>query len=258
MVETQTAYRFLKLENDGAVARVILARPPLNILDTAMIEELRRVFDDLLGEPNLRVLVLAAEGKAFSAGVSVEDHLPERVHSMLPAFHELFRKLVQLSCPVVSAVQGAALGGGCELACFADFVIASEAASFGQPEIRLGVFPPVAAVHFPQRIGLARTLQLVMTGEVLQAPEAERIGLVDKVVPAAGLAAAVASIVEHLRSKSAPALRLAKRACLVGRDFEADLATAERLFLDELMATHDAGEGLRAFLEKRAPVWAQR
>ncbi len=250
----------LRFENDGAVARIVLKRPPLNILNLEMIQELDRRLGELRAEPGLRALVLAAEGKAFCAGVAVEDHLPDKVDAMLPAFHEVFRSLRRLACPTLAAVQGAALGGGCELACFADVVIASEAASFGVPEIKLGVFPPVAAVHFPQRIGSARTLQLLLTGDVLPAREAERIGLVDRVVPADGLAAAVGETVARFAEKSAPALRLAKRAvaAAAGRDFEAGLAEAERLFLEELMKTRDAVEGLRAFLEKRPPVWAQR
>lgn len=256
----ETRLPFLTLHNDGAVARIVLKRPPLNILDVATIGELNRCLRDLREDSALRVLVISAEGKAFSAGVSVEDHLPDKVAPMLSAFHDIFRHMRLLSCPTIAAVQGAALGGGCELACFADVVIASETASFGVPEIKLGVFPPIAAVHFPHRIGLARTLQLLLSGDILPAREAERIGLVDRVLPPADLADAVEAQVNRFREKSGPALRLAKRAVLAaaGRDFESGLQEAENLFLEELMKTEDASEGLRAFLEKRAPVWAQR
>ncbi len=256
----QTAFQFVTLENDGAVARIVLRRPPLNILNLEMIRELNRALRDLRTESGLRALIIAAEGKAFSAGVAVEDHLPEVVQEMLGAFHEVFRQLRVLACPTIAAVQGAALGGGCELACFADWVIASDAASFGQPEIKLGTFPPIAAVHFPHRIGLARTMHLILSGEVLPAAEAHRIGLVDRVVPAGELAGAVEEAAARLREKSGPVLRLARRAVFagVGRDFESGLAEAERLFLDQLMKTADATEGLRSFLEKRAPVWRHR
>jgi cyclohexa-1,5-dienecarbonyl-CoA hydratase len=255
-----TSYEFPTLENDLAVARILLRRPPLNILDLEMIRELNRALGSIPPEPGLRALVLSAEGKAFSAGVSVEDHLPDRAEAMLAAFHETFRRLWALSCPLIAAVPGAALGGGCELACFADWVIASEAASFGLPEIKLGAFPPLAAVHFPHRIGRARTLQLMLSGETLNAREAERIGLVDRVVPPAQLSATVEEVVERLRDKSAPVLRLAKRAVLLatGRDFEDGLSAVERVFLEKLMKTHDAEEGLRAFLEKRPPRWTHR
>jgi cyclohexa-1,5-dienecarbonyl-CoA hydratase len=249
----------IAVENDLTVARLTLRRPPLNILDLETIRELDRILRDLQDSTALRALVLRAEGKAFSAGVSVQDHLPGAVEAALPAFHDLFRRLRRLSCPKVAAVQGTALGGGCELACFADLVIASEAASFGLPEIKLGVFPPVAAVFFPERIGLARTLELVLGGETIGAREAERIGLVDRVVAPGALEDAVEEAVARLRDKSAAALRLARRAVLEARgDFEEALAGAEALYLGELMATEDAREGLRAFLAKRAPVWTHR
>lgn len=260
MTMSETTSECLRFQCDGGVARLTLQRPPLNIMDIAMIREINRALRDLRFEPGLRALVLAAEGKAFSAGVSVEDHLPGKADLMIGAFHDIFRQLRVLSCPTIAAVQGAALGGGCELACFADFVLASETATFGQPEIKLGVFPPIAALHLPHRIGRARTLQLILTGEILPAREAERIGLVDKVVAAADLAAAVEALVARLGDKSAMALRHARRAVFVAstHDFDSGLDALERLFLDDLMKTEDAVEGLRAFLEKRAPVWSHR
>jgi cyclohexa-1,5-dienecarbonyl-CoA hydratase len=253
----QKGFQFLIYENDGEVARIILRRPPLNVLNLKMIRELNRALRGVRPEAGLRALVFSAEGKAFSAGVSVEDHLPDRAAAMLGAFHETFRRLQTLCCPTIAAVQGAALGGGCELAGFADWVIASETASFALPEIKLGAFPPLAAVHFPHRIGRARTLQLILSGETLGAREAERIGLVDRVVPPGQLAATVEETVQRLLEKSGPVLRLAKRAVLLatGRDFKDGLSKVERLFLQKLMKTRDAEEGLRAFLEKRPPEW---
>jgi cyclohexa-1,5-dienecarbonyl-CoA hydratase len=253
----ETAFQFLTLVNDGQVARIVLRRPPLNVLDLETIRELNRALRDLRSDTALRALVLQAEGKAFSAGVSVQEHLPETVGPLLGAFHDVFRNLVRLSVPTIAAVQGPALGGGCELACFADLVIASEAASFGVPEIKLASFPPVAAVWFPHRIGASRTLRLILSGDVLPAREAERIGLVDQVVAPEALAGAVDAAVARFLQKSAPALRLAKRAMMgaLGRDFENGLNAAETLFLEDLMKTGDAVEGLRAFLEKRPPAW---
>ena len=248
----------MRVEDDGAVARLTLARPPLNIIDLEAAREMGRALAGLRGRPGLRALVIAAEGRAFSAGVSIEDHLPGRAEAMIPAFHDVFRGLRALEVATVAAVQGAALGGGCELACFADFVIAAEGATFGLPEIRLASFPPVAAVHFPRRVGAARTLQLVLSGDVLPAREAERIGLVDQVVAGDALAGAVDAVVAKLREKSASALRLSRRAVLQGDGFEERLAAAERLFLGELMRSGDAVEGLRAFLEKRPPAWRDR
>ncbi len=249
-------FKHISYQSDGAVARLTLKRPPLNILDLPMIGELNRALTEVATEAALRVLVIAAEGKAFCAGVSVEDHLPPKARPMIAAFHEVFRRLRALPCSTVSALQGAALGGGCELACFADLVIASETATLGVPEIKLGVFPPIAAVHFPDRIGWARTLQLITTGDSLSAAEAHRLGLVDRVVPAGELAAAVEEAAGKFRERSAAAIRLTRRAAMVAAgDFEARLTEVENLFLDELMDTEDAIEGLRAFMEKRSPSW---
>ena len=253
-------YRFLRLEVADGVARVSLARPPLNILTIEMMQELNGALERAQALAEIRALVIAAEGKAFSAGVAVEDHLDDRVKPMLEVFHRIFHLLRALPCPTVAAVQGAALGGGSELATFCDFVIASETATFGQPEIKVGVFPPIAAVHYPNRIGLARTLQLLLTGEVVGAKEAERIGLVDRVVPAAQLPAAVEEVLVKLRDKSRAVLALTCRAVLdpAGQPFEAALRAVETLYHAELMATEDAHEGLRAFVEKRAPAWKHR
>ena len=253
-------YRFLRLEVADGVARLVLARPPLNILNIEMMEEVNAALERVQALHEVRVLVIAAEGKAFSAGVAVEDHLGDRVKPMLEAFHRIFHLLRALPCPTVAAVQGAALGGGSELATFCDFVIASETATFGQPEIKVGVFPPIAAVHYPSRIGLARTLQLLLTGEVIGANEAEQIGLVDCAVPAAQLPAAVEEVLAKLRDKSRAVLALTRRAVLdaAGQPFDAALRAVETLYHAELMATEDAHEGLRAFVEKRAPVWKHR
>ncbi|MBI4607894.1 MAG: enoyl-CoA hydratase/isomerase family protein [Candidatus Rokubacteria bacterium] len=252
--------RFIRSHFDGAVARITLARPPLNILTIEMMEELNAALRECSRRPETKALVLAAEGKAFSAGVAVEDHLGDSVKPMLEAFHQIFRHIRSLDCPTLAVVQGPALGGGAELATFCDLVIASETATLGQPEIRVGVFPPIAAVHYPTRVGLARTLQLLLSGDVVSAREAERIGLVDRVVPPEQLEAAVADALGRFTDKSAVVLRLAKRAVreASGRSFEAALAALEALYHDELMRSEDAAEGLRAFVEKRPPVWKHR
>ena len=253
-------YKFIRLEVADGVARLVLARPPLNILTIEMMEEVNAALERVQLLPEVRALVLGAEGKAFSAGVAVEDHLGDRVKPMLEAFHRIFHLLRALPCPTVAAVHGAALGGGSELATFCDFVVASENATFGQPEVKVGVFPPVAAIHYPNRIGVARALQLLLTGEVIGAKEAERIGLVDRVVPAAELGAAVEETLAKLSDKSRAVLALTRRAVLeaAGQPFDAGLRAVEALYHTELMQTEDAHEGLRAFVEKRAPVWKHR
>lgn len=253
-------YRFIQLSASYDAARITLDRPPLNILTTDMLAELNGALEAVAASPSLKVLVLAGAGKAFSAGVAVEDHVGERLKPMLEAFHDVFRRLRRLECVTLAAVRGAALGGGAELATFCDVVLAAEDATLGQPEIKLGVFPPVAAIHYPRRVGLARALGLLLFGEVVGAAEAFRIGLVDRVVPAAALEEAVAAQVERLRALSAPVLRLTKRATVesVNLDFEQALAALEDLYRYQLMTTEDAAEGLRAFMEKRKPVWKDR
>jgi cyclohexa-1,5-dienecarbonyl-CoA hydratase len=157
----------------------------------------------------------------------------------------------------IAAVGGAALGGGAELATFCDVVVAGEQATFGQPEIKVGVFPPVAALHYPRRIGVARTLGLLLSGDVLSAAEALRIGLVDRVVPTDRLAEAVEAQVARFRAHSAAVLQLTKRLVLEaqGLDFDVALPMLEDAYRYELMTLVDAEEGLRAFAEKRLPVW---
>ncbi len=252
--------RPIRFELAADVARVTLARPPLNILTIATMEAINAALEEVRRRPTVRALVLAAEGRAFSAGVAIEDHIGDRVKPMLSAFHQIFRHLHALDCPTVAVVQGPALGGGAELATFCDLVIASETATLGQPEIKVGVFPPIAALHYPSRVGPARALQLLLSGQVVSAREAERIGLVDRVVPPGELEGAVVAALEEFTGKSAVVLRLTKQAVRQARSdgFEAALARLEALYADELMRTEDAAEGLRAFVEKRPPVWKHR
>jgi cyclohexa-1,5-dienecarbonyl-CoA hydratase len=255
-----TPFRFLRCAEDGAVLRVTLARPPLNILTIDMMEELNAALEAAVAQPRLKVVLLAAEGKAFSAGVAIEDHQGDRVKPMLESFHRIFRQLQSLDCVTVAAVQGAALGGGAELATFCDVVIAADTATLGQPEIKVGVFPPIAALHYPIRVGPHRALRLLLTGEVIGAAEAERIGLVDRVVPLDTLAEAVEAELARYTVQSALVLRLAKRAVreTLGGSFDEGLGVLEEMYHHELMTTEDAEEGLRAFVEKRKPIWKDR
>jgi len=249
---------FLRLERPGdGVARLVLNRPPLNVLHIPMLQELDEVLTDLAADPELKLLVMTGEGKAFCVGVDVADHTADRVELMIEAFHGVIRKLLLLEVPVVAAVNGAALGGGCELLLACDLVIASEKAKLGQPEIRLGVFPPVAAALMPRLIGRQRALDLVLTGRVIGAAEAREMGLVGRVVPVEGFDEAIAEYVGSLSSLSRPVLRLTKRTVVEGmaESLWDAFDRAENRYLHELMELDDAHEGLAAFLEKREPVW---
>jgi len=249
---------FLRLERPGdGVARLVLNRPPLNVLHIPMLQELDEVLTELAADPELKLLVMTGEGKAFCVGVDVADHTADRVELMIEAFHGVIRKLLLLEVPVVAAVNGAALGGGCELLLACDLVIASEKAKLGQPEIRLGVFPPVAAALMPRLIGRQRALDLVLTGRVIGAAEAREMGLVGRVVPVEGFDEAIAEYVGSLSSLSRPVLRLTKRTVVEGmaESLWDAFDRAEKRYLHELMELDDAHEGLAAFLEKREPVW---
>jgi cyclohexa-1,5-dienecarbonyl-CoA hydratase len=255
-----TTFKWIRYAADYDVARITLARPPLNILTIPMMQEIAAALALAADRPSLKVLVFDGEGKAFCAGVAVEDHVVDRVKPMLEAFHEIFRRLRQLPCATVAAVHGAALGGGAELATFCDVVVAADDATVGQPEIKVGVFAPIAALHYPRRIGAARTLGLLLSGETLTAAEAQRVGLIDRVVAAAALAETVEAQVARFRAQSAAVLRLTKRAVMESLDtpFEQALPLLEDIYRYELMTTADASEGLRAFVEKRKPVWRDR
>jgi cyclohexa-1,5-dienecarbonyl-CoA hydratase len=245
---------------EGGVARITLNLPPLNIIDIPMLEEILSALVCVETEKDAKVLVFDHQGKAFSAGVSIRDHTPDKVSDMIDKFHGVFRKLDTLELPTLALVDGMALGGGCELAIFCDIVLASERATFGQPEIKVGVFPPVAAVIFPHLVGRNRALELLLTGDIIDAAEAKAIGLINKVFPTDQFREKANEIVAKLTSLSAPVLKMTKRA--VDRSLYASVSDAltavEKMYLGELMQTEDAREGLNAYLEKRKPVWKNK
>lgn len=256
------SFQHIIFEKADGVARLTLNKPPLNVLDIAMMREINTALEDLQGEPSLKVLLFeAAEGsKAFSAGVDVSEHTAEMVGEMIEVFHRIFRLLNKLEIPTVAVVGGAALGGGCELALFCDMIIASEKASFGQPEIQVGVLPPIALVALPEIIGPKKAIEMVMIGDRIRADEAKQLGLVNHVVPPEELGKTTEEFVGKLAGLSGALLRLSKRAVRVGKgkSFEERLAAVEELYLGPMMATEDAHEGLAAFMEKRAPVWKDK
>jgi cyclohexa-1,5-dienecarbonyl-CoA hydratase len=232
----------------------------LNIIDIPLIEEMHNALARVHVAGDLKVLVIDHQGKAFSAGVSIKDHTPDKVGEMIEKFHGMFRLLNSLAIPSLALVDGMALGGGCELAVSCDMVFASDRATFGQPEIKVGVFPPVAAVLFPHLIGRNRALELLLTGDVIEAAEARAIGLVNKVIPAQSFREKTDEFIGKLTSLSGPVLRLTKRAVDRGLYLSVNegISAVEQLYLGELMKTEDAREGLNAFLEKRKPIWKNK
>src|SRR5437016_9005990 len=252
----------IKFTIDDRVARITFARRPLNVFNIAMMREIGDALNECVSRHDLAAIVFdaARDARAFSAGVAVEEHLPETIFQMLDSFHSIFRTLAQISKPTIAVVDGAALGGGCELVAACDIVIASERARFGQPEIKLGVFPPVAAILLPRIIGEKRARELIMLGDMIDAAEALRLGLVNHVVPAAELEPKLMSVLAKLRDLSASALAMARAALDLGapNSFQSTLDEVENLYLHELMKTEDAHEGVRSFMEKRKPEWRHR
>jgi cyclohexa-1,5-dienecarbonyl-CoA hydratase len=253
-------YENILFERGDGVAKITLNHPPVNIMDIPTMREMNLALESLQGDKESKVLLFGATGKAFCAGVDVKDHTVDKVGEMVEVFHRIFRQMWSLEIPTVAAVNGAALGGGCELVTCCDMVIASDRATFGQPEIQVGVYPPVAAVVFPRLMPHMKAMELLLTGAVVDAQEAERLGIVNKVVPVDSFDDDVTGFVSKLTALSGIVLRLTKRAALQGMTlgFEEALRLSEDLYLNHLMKTEDATEGLQAFVEKRKPVWKDK
>ncbi len=223
-----------------------------------MMAQFNAILDAVLPGEDLAAVVLRATGKAFCVGVDVGDHTADKVRDMIELFHGIFRKLASTDALTIAAVNGAALGGGCELACFCDIVLASDRAKLGQPEVQVGVFPPVAACTLPLQIGIRKAVELNALGTTIGADEAHRIGLVSHVYPAGEFDARVQAYLADIRKLSRPVVRMAKKATvLVARpSILAHLEKVEHMYLEELMKLSDAHEGIAAFIEKRAPSWS--
>jgi cyclohexa-1,5-dienecarbonyl-CoA hydratase len=247
------------LEREGALLRLRLARPKANVIDGAMTAALTAALEEYLGQPDLRAVLLEADGPHFSFGASVEEHLPAGVAAMLEGFHGLILRLLGAPVPVLVAVRGQCLGGGLELACAGTLIFAAPDARLGQPEIVLGVIAPAASCLLPLRIGQAAAEDLLISGRSVTAEEARAMGLVHQVADDPE-AAAVDYFERHLAAKSASSLRFAVRAARKGvvGDIKRKLAAVEELYLDELMKTRDANEGLEAFIAKREAKWENR
>lgn len=253
-------YNLISFTQSDGRAVLMLRHPPLNILTIPMIEEINRALIDLRADATAKVLMLRGEGRCFSAGADVADHLPEKVERMLEVFHQMFENLAALEIPTVSAIHGATLGGGLELAVFTDMTLAAAGAKLGQPEIKLGVFPPLAVAYFPRLVGPKHAYDVILTGKAISAEEARQLGLVNAIFPQEEFASRVDEITQTLAAYSRPVLVATKRAlrAAAGRPLFEALAMAERIYLKDVMTTEDALEGLKAFMAKRAPRWKDR
>jgi len=253
-------FKHISLEVKGNVARLVLKRAPVNVLNIEMMTEINHALAQVRETPGLRALVISAEGKFFSAGVDVAEHTKEKVREMITVFHGIFENLNKLPVPTVAFVQGPALGGGCEVALYCDLVLASEKAKFGQPEIKVGVFPPIAAFLLPNDGPLKFAFEILLTGDTYTAADMKAMGFVNRVFPEASFAADCESFLEKITTSSSVVLQLTKHAMRAGhgRPYGKAMPEIEKLYLETLMATEDASEGLAAFMEKRKPVWKDK
>ena len=250
-------YKTIIVEEKDLIGRITFNKPPLNILNIEMMKEINQALQSFK-KRNLKVIIIKANGKAFSAGVDVSDHTKEKVNEMIKVFHNIFTNLHNINAPIVALVNGAALGGGCEIATFCDIVIASEKSKFGQPEIMVGVFPPVAAAIFPKLMLSKKALEIMLTGETLSVNKAKELGLVNHILPVENFETDAEKIInEKIANNSAIVLQLTKRAFIEGatKNYSEAIKNIENIYLNDLMKTYDANEGLSAFLEKRKPVW---
>ena len=239
------------------VARITLRNPLLNVIDIPMMEELAHSLAEFDSRADVFVIVLNGEGKAFSAGVDMAAHTPDKVEEMLTKFHAVIRALLATKKITVAKVHGHCLGGGAELTMVCDMAFTTESAQWGFPEIKLGCYPPVACTALAALVGQKRAAELILTGRTIGGKESAEIGLATRAVPENELSDVVEQCVEQLLSLSPAALAIAKKASYAwdSTHFDKGLARAEKIYFEELIKTADAQEGIRAFIEKRAPTW---
>lgn len=250
----------IKVTLAPAVARVALDHPPLNVIDIPMMEELAQSLAEIESRPDVSAVVISGSGKAFSAGVDVAAHTPEKVGEMLQKFHAVIRAVVASKKVTIAAVHGHCLGGGAELAMVCDMVYTAEDAQWGFPEIKLGCYPPVAATALAALVGQKHASELILSGRTISGEEAASIGLANRAVIGDELESTVAGCVDRLKQHSSAALAITKKAIYAwdSMHFDKGLAKAEKIYFEELMQTADAQEGIEAFLQKRTPNWKGR
>ncbi len=255
-----TELKHLKFEKADGVARITLNRPKFNMMNIEMMGELNGLLAELLEDNDLKCAAIFAEGKHFCTGVEVADHKPDQVDDMIAVFNRIFELTEQFEVPIIAVVQGFCLGGGMELAIACDVIVAGQGAQFGQPEIKVGFFPPYAAVRLPQLIGPAKAVEICTTGKFYRAAEARGMGLIAHVVEDDQLADAAEKLIQEIQANSPLIIRLNKRAVKkhLGLSFQPALAGVSDLFLNTLMKTEDTLEGIASYEEKRKRVWKNR
>ncbi|HYY69521.1 MAG TPA: enoyl-CoA hydratase-related protein [Terriglobales bacterium] len=255
-----TAFRHILFDTCTYIAHITLNNPPYNVLTVPLMRELAEAVEELNGRGDIKAILLDSSQRTFSAGIGIEDSKADRVFSTLDAFNRVFQAIREISKPLIVVVNGPAIGAGSELVAFGDMVIATPKAKFAQPEVKLGVFPPFAAVMLPQLIGPKKTYELILTGEALSADEAFALGFVNRLVPESRLKETVTEVIGRIGEFSAPVLEMTKRVISGSNGLPLDKAMRQshNIYLNQLMDLEDVQEGLRAVLEKRKPVWKNR
>jgi len=253
----ETSQIRLAVEMAPPVALLKLRNSPLNVIDVPMMAELAQRLADIDARSDVTIIVISGEGRAFSAGVDIAAHTPDKVEEMLTKFHGVVRSLVSTKKVTIAAAHGLCLGGGAELAMLCDVVLTNDDAEWGFPEIKLGCFPPVACTALAALIGQKKAAEMILSGRSITGREAAEIGLATRSVSDSQLDSAVHACVGQLSRISPAALAVAKKACYAwdSMHFDKGLARAEKIYFEDLMKTEDAREGIRAFLEKRQPRW---
>src|ERR1035437_4267954 len=261
--EEKKKFKFIRWDDSGVVAHLTLNRPKQNIMNIEMLREIVRAIESLSAREDVRLILLDAAPECegyFSLGVGAEGYTQQMVFQMMDAFHGVFRAMMDVCKPVLAVVDGVASGAGAELAAFCDLVVATDIAQFRQPEIKLGVFPPMGAVVYPRVIGPRRAMELLLTGDPINAFQAQGIGLVNRVVPKEKLNETVDALVRRISEQSGPVLSLLKRVVFEGtwKPFDEALKSAQDIYLNQLFDLQDSQEGLRALIEKRKPIWKNK
>ena len=253
-------YEFVKVQLGGGVAHMTLNRPDHNLLNESMLREMAEGIEHAGSREDVKIILLDSAHKVFCGGIEIGEYTSQRVFQMLDAFHAAFAAMVDVAKPVICVVNGPAIGGGAELAAFGDLVVATPKARFAQPEITIGMFPPLASTILPYLVGPKIALELVLTGEPVTAERALELGLVNRLVPEAQLEATVKDLVTRMTGHSGPVLTMAKKAILggMGLSLRDGLKHSMNIFLNELYRLEDSQEGLQAIVEKRKPSWKNR
>jgi cyclohexa-1,5-dienecarbonyl-CoA hydratase len=255
--QSQTAFQRIELELESPATRIRLTNPPLNVIDLQMMDELLAALEQIEQRSDVVALVISGSARAFSAGVDIAAHTPDKVEGMLAKFHSVIRALVATRKITIAAVEGACLGGGAEIGLVCDLVYTARDASWAFPEIKLGCYPPVACAALAALVGHKRAADLILTGRQISGDEALAIGLATGAARGEEVASLVNDAINRLSKLSPAALAIAKKAfyCWDTAHFDKGLSRAEQIYFNELIKTEDCNEGVRAWMEKREPQW---